>query len=126
MLDIKKIYFPPKIQCKIIHCRNIQELHKHVNDIIQHFMDFGSPIMMGSDKDCSSKGILGISETENGSFLLILDPHFPDHLKSREKLQRNGWIKWKEIDKAVGSLVVRAPDSRPEGLGSMPVLSNTL
>ncbi|GFT05161.1 ufm1-specific protease 1 [Trichonephila clavipes] len=72
MLDIKKIYFPPKIQCKIIHCRNIQELHKHVNDIIQHFMDFGSPIMMGSDKDCSSKGILGISETENGSFLLIL------------------------------------------------------
>ncbi|GFT44049.1 ufm1-specific protease 1 [Nephila pilipes] len=87
-----------KIQCRIIHCRNIQELHKHVNDITQHFMDFGSPIMMGGDKDCSSKGILGISETENGTFLLILDPHFQEHLKNREKLQSDGWIKWKNID----------------------------
>ncbi|GFW94733.1 uncharacterized protein TNCV_4247731 [Trichonephila clavipes] len=31
-----------------------------------------------------------------------------------------------EFCKALGSLVVRAPDSRPEGLGSMPVPPNTL
>ncbi|GFT48447.1 uncharacterized protein TNCV_3131741 [Trichonephila clavipes] len=31
------------------------------------------------------------------------------------------WTVW-----AVGSLVVRAPNSRPEGLGSMPVPPNTL
>ncbi|GFX53686.1 uncharacterized protein TNCV_1596321 [Trichonephila clavipes] len=31
-----------------------------------------------------------------------------------------------KFSKAVGSLVVKAPDSRPEGLGSMPVPPNIL
>ncbi|GIY40132.1 ufm1-specific protease 1 [Caerostris darwini] len=78
-----------KIECRILHCRNISELQKHYSDIKDHFVQYGSPVMMGGDRDCSSKGILGISETEESIFLLILDPHFTGHPKSPEKLQND-------------------------------------
>ncbi|XP_055939674.1 ufm1-specific protease 1-like [Argiope bruennichi] len=87
-----------KIPCRILHCRNIQELQKHGSDIFDHFIQHGSPVMMGGDRDCSSKGILGIAETNDGTFLLILDPHFSGPSATQEKLQKEGWIKWHKVN----------------------------
>ncbi|GBM51009.1 Ufm1-specific protease 1 [Araneus ventricosus] len=87
-----------KIPCRILHCRNIEELQKHASDINDHFIQYGSPVMMGGDRDCSSKGLLGITETEDGVFLLILDPHFYGPPVSQEKLQKEGWIKWCKVN----------------------------
>ncbi|GIY38372.1 ufm1-specific protease 1 [Caerostris extrusa] len=97
-LNHQKLDSIPEIECRILHCRNISELQKHFSDIKDHFVQYGSPVMMGGDRDCSSKGILGISETDESIFLLILDPHFTGHPKYSEKLQNDGWIKWQNID----------------------------
>ncbi|GFV09735.1 uncharacterized protein TNCV_2597901 [Trichonephila clavipes] len=46
--------------------------------------------------------------------------------RMRPKPCRKKILLVKQMDIVVGSLVVRAPDSRPEGLGSMSVPPNTL
>ncbi|KAG8177143.1 hypothetical protein JTE90_015591 [Oedothorax gibbosus] len=87
-----------KILCRILHCKDVKEVQSHTSSIFNHFQEYGSPIMMGGDRDCSSKGILGICETEIGMHLLILDPHCRGPTVSKENLQCEGWIKWLKID----------------------------
>lgn len=87
-----------KVQSKIIYSRNIEDLKQHAGDIVSHFREFGSPLMMGGDRDCSSKCILGISMSADDIRLLILDPHYSGPATSREELQRNKWVKWIQID----------------------------
>ena len=73
-LIIDKIYDVP---CKIKHISSGKDLIHSVDELHQHFEKFGSPIMMGGDQDCSSKGILGVaSSTNNEHFLLVADPHY--------------------------------------------------
>ena len=87
-----------KVQCRIIHARNLNDLKEHIKDIANHLIEFGSPIMMGGDEDCSSKCILGISINHEMIWLLILDPHYSGNTTSKDELQVNGWIKWQLID----------------------------
>ncbi|GFX07610.1 uncharacterized protein TNCV_4158801 [Trichonephila clavipes] len=49
--------------------------------------------------------------------LLHFEPESDEEYDNRELIP---------LTKAVGRLVVRAPDSEPEGMGSMPVPPNTL
>lgn len=91
-----------KVQCRIIHARNINDLKLQADNIVNHFKEFGSPLMMGGDQDCSSKCILGISIGPEKIWLLILDPHSTGQ-STREKLQADGWIKWQLIDELVDS-----------------------
>lgn len=66
---IDKLYDIPS---KIVHVNKGDQLENIVVQLKNHFEKFGSPIMMGGDVDCSSKGIMGIHEDGVRSSLLIV------------------------------------------------------
>ena len=39
--------FPLQVPCKIIHISRGSDLTSHLEEIAKHFVEFGSPIMMG-------------------------------------------------------------------------------
>ncbi|KOB63293.1 putative F38A5.1a, partial [Operophtera brumata] len=47
------------------------ELSTIVGTLVTHFVEFGSPVMMGGDVDCSSKGIMGIDVGGSEPSLLV-------------------------------------------------------
>ncbi|XP_074663145.1 putative Ufm1-specific protease 1 [Tubulanus polymorphus] len=92
-LVLDKVYDTP---CKIVHIHSGSELHKYVDEIKQHFVKFGCPIMMGGNTDNSSKGIMGLKTDGMNSSLLIVDPHFVGNVE-REKLISEGFVHWRNI-----------------------------
>ncbi|CAG5929385.1 unnamed protein product [Menidia menidia] len=87
------------VSCKLVHVRAggteledvaVEELH-------QHFEKHGCPVMMGGDRDNSSKGVLGVCTGDKGSYLLVVDPHYYGCQLQREELQRRGWVGWKPL-----------------------------
>lgn len=60
------------VPCKILHVNTGDELIAIVDGLINHFERFGSPVMMGGDVDCSSKGVMGIHVVDNEASLLIV------------------------------------------------------
>lgn len=87
------------VPCKLVHVRGggadleqvaVKELH-------QHFEKHGSPVMMGGDRDNSSKGILGVCSGDKESYLLVVDPHYYGCQLERTELQRRGWVAWKRV-----------------------------
>ncbi|KAL0820340.1 hypothetical protein ABMA28_006240 [Loxostege sticticalis] len=93
-LVIDKLY---DIPCKIVHVNKGEELQTIVDTLVAHFERFGSPIMMGGDVDCSSKGIMGIQINHNDASLLVVDPHYVGREQSKEFLQNKGWVKWQPL-----------------------------
>ncbi|XP_064292605.1 probable Ufm1-specific protease 1 [Plodia interpunctella] len=93
-LVIDKLY---DIPCKIIHVNKGDELQSIIDSLISHFVKFGSPIMMGGDVDCSSKGIMGVRVCGNDTSLLVVDPHYVGKEESKEFLHNKGWVKWHPI-----------------------------
>jgi len=95
-LIIDRLYDVPS---KILHISSGNFLENQVDAIFNHFHKFGSPIMMGGDMDCISKGVFGIAKTNaNQHFLLILDPHYYGKpLTDTAKLYDQGWVSWKPI-----------------------------
>ncbi|XP_022049719.2 inactive Ufm1-specific protease 1 [Acanthochromis polyacanthus] len=87
------------IPCKLVHVRGGGiELEKvAVEELHQHFEKHGSPVMMGGDRDNSSKGILGVWTGDKGSYLLIVDPHYYGCELERMELQKRGWVAWKRV-----------------------------
>ncbi|XP_047348617.1 probable Ufm1-specific protease 1 [Vespa velutina] len=85
------------VNSKIVHIRSGQELSKYLHIIRQHFEEFGCPIMMGGDQDCSSKCIIGMHIGLKEVYLLIVDPHFIGKAKSIEELKNNQWVRWQSI-----------------------------
>lgn len=92
-----------KIVSKIIHIQSGKELINYVNVLKDHFEQKGCPIMMGGDRDCSSKGIVGIHFGEKEIYLLVVDPHFLGRAKSIDQLQNDHWIKWQNLKEFVDS-----------------------
>ncbi|XP_070576398.1 ufm1-specific protease 1-like [Ptychodera flava] len=85
------------VPCKIIHIQSGDDINSKIPELIHHFQNIGSPVMMGGDSDNSSKGILGVAKSSSATYLLVLDPHFygnPD----MTSLQQDGWIKWRPLD----------------------------
>ncbi|XP_032438475.1 ufm1-specific protease 1 [Xiphophorus hellerii] len=87
------------VPCKVVHVRGggaeleqvaAEELH-------QHFEKHGSPVMMGGDRDNSSKGILGVCSGDKGSYLLVVDPHYYGRQLEKTELQKRGWVAWKRV-----------------------------
>ncbi|XP_073953922.1 ufm1-specific protease 1-like [Choristoneura fumiferana] len=93
-LVLDKLYDVP---CKIIHVNKGDDLNTIVDTLKSHFEKFGSPIMMGGDVDCSSKGIMGIHVDHAGVSLLVVDPHYVGKEQTREFLQNKSWVKWQPI-----------------------------
>lgn len=91
------------ISSKIVHIVSGRELSKYLHIIRQHFQEFGSPIMMGGDQDCSSKCIIGIHTGSKEAYLLIIDPHFIGKAKSTEELKNKQWVRWISIEDFVYS-----------------------
>ncbi|XP_045777335.1 ufm1-specific protease 2 [Maniola jurtina] len=93
-LVIDKLYDVPS---KIIHVNKGDALETILESLCNHFEKFGSPIMMGGDVDCSSKGVMGVHKDGVNSKLLIVDPHYVGKEESKEFLHRKGWVKWQPL-----------------------------
>lgn len=87
------------VPCKLVHIRGggAELEHVAVEELHQHFQKFGSPVMMGGDRDNSSKGILGVCTDDKGSYLLIVDPHYFGCQLEKEELQKRGWVAWRKV-----------------------------
>ncbi|XP_074554998.1 ufm1-specific protease 1 [Halichoeres trimaculatus] len=87
------------VPCKLVHVRGggVELEQVAVKELHQHFLKHGSPVMMGGDKDNSSKGILGVCSGDKGSYLLILDPHYYGCNLEKVELQRQGWVAWRKV-----------------------------
>ncbi|CAK1584359.1 unnamed protein product [Parnassius mnemosyne] len=99
-LVIDKLYDVP---CKIIHVNKGDELEKITETLKLHFEKFGSPVMMGGDIDCSSKGIMGIQILGKNTSLLIVDPHYVGNEQSKDFLKNKGWVKWQPLNDFLSS-----------------------
>ncbi|KAG9346619.1 hypothetical protein JZ751_006930 [Albula glossodonta] len=86
------------VPCRIVHVRKGgSELEGMAEELHQHFQTRGSPVMMGGDRDNSSKGILGVCTSAQGSQLLVLDPHYYGPPLNRETAQSLSWVSWKKV-----------------------------
>ncbi|XP_058479531.1 inactive Ufm1-specific protease 1 [Solea solea] len=87
------------VPCKLAHIRGggAQLEHDAVEELHQHFEKHGSPVMMGGDRDNSSKGILGVCTGNKGSYLLVVDPHYYGCQPEKAELQQRGWVSWKRV-----------------------------
>lgn len=87
------------VPCKVVHIRGGgAELEQvAVTELHQHFEKHGSPVMMGGDRDNSSKGILGVCTGDKGSFLLVIDPHYCGCPLEKTELQSHRWVAWKKV-----------------------------
>ncbi|XP_050352263.1 ufm1-specific protease 1 [Nymphalis io] len=93
-LVIDKLFDVPS---KILHVNKGDNLENIIDNLKNHFEKFGSPIMMGGDVDCSSKGIMGVHVNGVDSSLLVVDPHYVGKEPSNDFLQNKGWVKWQPI-----------------------------
>lgn len=88
------------IPCKLVHVRGGgAELEQVAVALHHHFETHGSPVMMGGDRDNSSKGIMGVYTSNEGRYLLVVDPHyFGCQLKPAElQTEICGWVSWRRI-----------------------------
>lgn len=87
------------VPCKLVHvrCGGAELEHVAVEALHHHFEKHGSPVMMGGDRDNSSKGIVGVCTGDKGSYLLVVDPHYFGPQREPAELQRRGWVAWKKI-----------------------------
>ncbi|XP_062849381.1 inactive Ufm1-specific protease 1 [Trichomycterus rosablanca] len=86
------------VPCRLVHARSGgTELELEVQKLHAHFLARGSPVMMGGDRDNSSKGILGVCTGKESTYLLVMDPHYYGPVLDREVLQKKGWVAWKPV-----------------------------
>uniref|UniRef100_A0A672GVL1 Ufm1-specific protease 1-like n=1 Tax=Salarias fasciatus TaxID=181472 RepID=A0A672GVL1_SALFA len=87
------------VPCKLVHVRGgAAELERvAAEELHRHFHVHGSPVMMGGDRDNSSKGIVGVCTGAGGSHLLVVDPHYYGGPPERAELQRRGWVAWRRV-----------------------------
>jgi hypothetical protein len=60
------------VECRIFHVASGAQLDKHVPELVEHFKVQGSPVMMGGDRDNLSKGIMGICQGKDMTYLLVV------------------------------------------------------
>uniref|UniRef100_A0A8D0B1Q8 UFM1 specific peptidase 1 n=1 Tax=Salvator merianae TaxID=96440 RepID=A0A8D0B1Q8_SALMN len=84
---------------KLVHVPRGQDLEKELEILYSHFQEGGGPVMMGGDRDNSSKGLLGVCSSAGGHHLLVLDPHHYGQAGSltKEELQARGWVRWRDL-----------------------------
>lgn len=86
------------VPCRILHVPGGgSELHYHFEELHHHFETHGSPVMMGGDRDNSSKGILGVCTGAQEIHMLVLDPHYYGPPLERAAVQHSGWVSWRSV-----------------------------
>ncbi|KAA0195533.1 hypothetical protein HAZT_HAZT006119 [Hyalella azteca] len=91
------------VECRIVHVASGAQLDKHVPELVEHFKVRGSPVMMGGDRDNLSKGIMGICQCKDMTYLLVVDPHFWGEARDRNSLQSEGYVQWKPLSEFDGN-----------------------
>lgn len=82
------------IPCKLVHVQSGAQLQAALPTLKAHFAKTRCPVMMGGDKDASSKGIFGVSH----GALLVVDPHYAAKSVTREILADQGWVRWIRLE----------------------------
>ncbi|KAJ7345250.1 hypothetical protein JRQ81_001200 [Phrynocephalus forsythii] len=87
------------VPSKLVHIPRGQDLEKELETLYAHFQRGGAPVMMGGDRDNSSKGLLGVCSGPQGHHLLVLDPHYYGQAGSsrKDELQSQGWVRWRGL-----------------------------
>nr|XP_020655486.1 inactive Ufm1-specific protease 1 [Pogona vitticeps]XP_020655487.1 inactive Ufm1-specific protease 1 [Pogona vitticeps]XP_020655489.1 inactive Ufm1-specific protease 1 [Pogona vitticeps]XP_020655490.1 inactive Ufm1-specific protease 1 [Pogona vitticeps] len=87
------------VPSKLVHIPRGRALEKELETLYAHFQEGGGPVMMGGDRDNSSKGLLGICSGPKGHHLLVLDPHYYGRAGSltKDELQAQRWVHWQEL-----------------------------
>nr|XP_057924597.1 inactive Ufm1-specific protease 1 [Doryrhamphus excisus]XP_057924598.1 inactive Ufm1-specific protease 1 [Doryrhamphus excisus] len=87
------------VSCKLVHVRGggLELEDVAVKALHQHLDKHRCPVMMGGDRDNSSKGIFGVCTGNSGSYLLVVDPHYYGGTLERAEAQRQGWAAWKSV-----------------------------
>ena len=81
-----------------------KQLADHFQTLEDHFSKFGSPVMMGGDRDASSKGIFGtMTSTGGDKFLLVVDPHYWGKRVEDAVLYERNWVSWRRLDEFMES-----------------------
>ncbi|KAL4712603.1 hypothetical protein ACJJTC_007198 [Scirpophaga incertulas] len=91
------------VPCKIVHVNKGNELNTIIETLKCHFAKFSSPVMMGGDVDCSSKGIMGIKVEDGVASLLVVDPHYIGQKQTNAYFHNKGWVKWQPLTDFVSS-----------------------
>ncbi|KAA0193041.1 Ubiquitin-fold modifier-1 (Ufm1) specific protease (UfSP), partial [Fasciolopsis buskii] len=83
---------------RLLHVPKGSFTGKQLDILRNHFIDVGSPVMMGGCEDSSSKGVLAIRESLCKTELLICDPHLHNSGEepSLQEVCSKGWIKWQD------------------------------
>ncbi|XP_028331080.1 ufm1-specific protease 1 [Gouania willdenowi] len=85
------------VPCKVVHVRGGELQRVAVPELHEHFDTRGSPVMMGGDRDNSSKCVVGVCTGEEDSYVLVVDPHYYGPKPDRAELQRRGWVGWRKL-----------------------------
>ncbi|XP_053115518.1 inactive Ufm1-specific protease 1 [Hemicordylus capensis] len=84
---------------RLVHVPCGRDLERELETLYAHFEGGGGPVMMGGDRDNSSKGLLGVCSSPKGHHLLVLDPHYygPAGSLGKSELQARGWVCWRAL-----------------------------
>eukprot|EP00347_Sterkiella_histriomuscorum_P023599 403334041 len=85
------------IESKIMNVQSGLELASKGRELRDHFLNEGSPIMIGGDLYAHT--IIGIDFCEENDEVrfLILDPHYPGSDGNIKSIVQKGWCAWKDV-----------------------------
>ena len=90
------------VPCRILHAPNgLDSVTNLLAQLVSHFDEEGSPVMIGGDKDGASKTMIGIShckELPTESSFLIADPHYTGGTEDPALIVQEGHVQWKKFE----------------------------
>lgn len=60
------------VTCHTVHVPSGAQLSEHMLELVEHFTTKGGPVMMGGDEDNLSRGIMGVCQAEDDTYLLVV------------------------------------------------------
>lgn len=85
------------VECRMLHCHDAADMARQVPQILKHFEQEGTPIMMGAGEYAYTLvGLCSDSASAEVGFMIV-DPHYTgaDTLKS---ILQKGWVGWKNLE----------------------------
>lgn len=85
------------IECKIMSVPSGAQLISKGHELKQHFIEEGTPIMIGGDLYAHTILGVDICEEKEDVRFLILDPHFTGSDSNIKNTLAKGWCGWKDV-----------------------------
>lgn len=85
------------VDCRMLYCRDVADMASQVPQLLQHFEQEGTPVMMGAGQYAYTLVSICFDTATGEVGFLIVDPHYTgaDNIKS---ILQKGWVGWKGLD----------------------------